>query len=122
MSACICWILWYELTCASERAYFSDRQNAISFSPLAIFGSHFFFCSSFAPTRIGNEPSALTQYITPTPPHARDSCSITRQRSRTVPPAPPYSFGIHTPKKPASASASLISHGYSWSSSYFRAS
>ena len=43
-----------------EPANFSERQKATSFSPRAIRGRYFCFCSSVPPTMIGNEPSALT--------------------------------------------------------------
>src|SRR5437762_1151804 len=71
---------------------------------------------------IGKEPRALTAKRTPTPPQARESSSTTMQRFRMrSPPAPPYSFGIQTLKRPSFAMAFWSSQGYSWARSYFAA-
>ena len=40
--------------------------------PEAISGRYLRFCASVPERMIGNEPSALTAYMTPMPPHARD--------------------------------------------------
>ncbi len=106
---------------ASDPASFSDSPKAISFSPAAIPGSQRSFCSSVPPTRIGNEPSALTAKPTPIPPQARENSSTTMQRSSTPPPIPPYSSGIQTPDSPASRIAFCTSQGYSCASSYLAA-
>jgi hypothetical protein len=45
---------------ASEPASFSERPKAISLSPAAIPGSQRLFCSGVPPSRMGNEPRALT--------------------------------------------------------------
>ncbi len=100
---------------ASEPAVFSERQNAMSRLPAAMSGRYFCFCSSVPPSRIGKDPSALTAKPTPMAPQAREISSTTRQRFRTgVSPAePPYSSGIQTFRRPASAMALVTAQGYS---------
>ncbi len=92
---------------------FSERANAMNFLPVATSRKNVFFCSSLPPIMIGNEPSALTAYPTPTPPQALLNSSTTRQSSNTPYPAPPYSLGIQTPIKPYSMIFFMISVGYS---------
>src|SRR5216684_606841 len=108
---------------ASEPAAGSVSANAPSSSPEASRGSHFRFCSSVPNSRIGSLPTLVcTSTITEVEAQACASSSMQIAKASASSPAPPYSRGMRTPIRPASAAALTASSGNRWSRSTSAAS
>src|SRR6266568_1821932 len=106
---------------ASDPAEGSVSPHAPMNSPLANFGTYFFFCSSLPARKIWFEPSEVwAATMMPTEPSTRESSSIAVTYSTYPMPAPPSSDGKTTPISPSLPSSLMVESGNSPCSSHLR--
>src|SRR5438067_798255 len=99
---------------ASEPDVGSLRQYAPTYFPCASAGKNRCFCSSLPKRTIGSQTSELlTEITTECDASAQETSSIARTYSRVVTPAPPYSSGTSSPRRPRSAIFGRLTRGYS---------
>ena len=97
---------------ASVPALGSVKPKAPIHSPEASLGRYFIFCSSVPFSRMGAmHKEVWAERTTPVVAHTLDSSSTAMIYIWTVPPAPPYCFGIGMPISPSLPIFSTVSIG-----------
>jgi hypothetical protein len=96
----------------SEPAPGSDRQNAALVSPRAIPGRYLCFCSSVPPIMIGPVGSRVSNSMRPITFEYLVTSSMATVRPIMPAPDPPYSSGMHNPRRSALLISSKMSCGY----------
>ena len=103
---------------ASDPAEGSVNPQAPMYSPLASFGTYFFFCASFPAIKMWFEHSDVcAATIIPTDPSTRESSATAVAYSTYPMPAPPYSGGKIIPISPSLPSSLIVASGNSEASS-----
>ena len=89
----------------------SDRPKAARSVPSQMPGRYRFFCSSVPAIMTGPVGSRVSRSISAAALEYLATSSMARARPRIPAPEPPYSSGMHRPRRPASRNASKTSVG-----------